>query len=350
VVLKIDLFCNDGSPLNIIPPDIYGRGVGGAELAMMSWAKTMASRGHLIRIYNNPSIAGVFDGVEYLPQRAFVPSEPRDVFIVYRSPNPHVQTAKADIKIHWSCDQYTIGHFGRDIFPFVDKVVCISPFHVEYHKQTYGVDNGKIGYFDLGVRLQDYEQEIDKIPGRCIFCSIPDRGLELLRRVWPDIKAQIPEASLVITSDYRLWGSHNPGNHQHRMDWLQQPDVVFLGKIPREQLVKEQLAAECMSYPSIYQELHCISASECQVAGATPVTSSLGALPTTNQWGYVLDGNPADGNWLKHFTDIVIAQLNKPDDPYRQQMKHSACQRFNWQRICGQWEKLIETGEFDNSV
>ena len=63
--LKIDLYCNDGSPLGVTPPDIYGRGVGGAELSMMSWAETMARRGHQVRIYNNPLALGVHDGVEY---------------------------------------------------------------------------------------------------------------------------------------------------------------------------------------------------------------------------------------------------------------------------------------------
>lgn len=238
--MRIDLYCNDGSPLGIIPPDIYTRGVGGAELSMMTWAETMARRGHIVRVFNNPPMTGVFDGVEYYPQSAFTPSENRDVFIVYRSPNQHVKTAKAEVKIHWSTDQYTIGDFGRDIFPFVDKVVCISPYHVEYHRNRYNVEESKVGYFDLGVRIQDYEGlEVDKIPGRCIWCSVPDRGLDLMQILWPRIKEQVPDASLVITSDYTLWGSSNPGNHQYRLNFITLPDVIFLGKIGREQLAKE---------------------------------------------------------------------------------------------------------------
>ena len=34
--LKIDLLCNDGSPIGVTPLNIYGRGVGGAELSMMT--------------------------------------------------------------------------------------------------------------------------------------------------------------------------------------------------------------------------------------------------------------------------------------------------------------------------
>jgi glycosyltransferase involved in cell wall biosynthesis len=348
--LRIDLYANDGSPLGICPNDIYGRGVGGAELSMMTWAETMAARGHTVRVYNNPPAPGVYDGVEYLPQPAFQPSASRDVFVVYRSPNPFIRSAKAGVKIHWSTDQYTIGDFGRDIFPWVDRIVCISPFHVDYHRTRYNPDPAKIGYLDLGVRLGDYDQRpqgVEKIPGRCIFCSVPDRGLHLLRVMWPKIKEAVPHASLVITSDYTLWGAA-PLNHEHRLSWLGQPDVIFLGKVERGQLVREQLAAECMPFACVYDELFCISAAECQVAGAAPITSDFGALPTTNEWGRVVRGNPLDGNWQREFVDTVVGVLSDKEKLAAMSFyaRHEARRRFGWGRICQSWEHLIETGEF----
>jgi glycosyltransferase involved in cell wall biosynthesis len=165
------------------------------------------------------------------------------------------------------------------------------------------VENGKIDYIDLGVRLDDYNQEIEKIPGRCIFCSVPDRGLEILRMMWPKIKRDAPHASLVITADYRLWGAPGPRNHQHRMSWLHQEDVVFLGAIPRRELVREQLAAQVHSFPCTYEELFCISAAECQVAGALPVTSNIGALETTNKYA-AISGNPFQSSWQEKCCDI----------------------------------------------
>jgi glycosyltransferase involved in cell wall biosynthesis len=343
--LEIDLYCNDGSPLHVIPADIYGRGVGGAELSMMSWAETMAGRGHTVRIYNNPAMGGFHAGVEYLPKDAFEPTKGRDVFIVYRSPNSVLKNTVADFKIHWSMDQHTIGRFDRDIFPFVDRVVCISPFHVAYHLEKYVVDGAKIGHIDLGVRLQDYDIDVERIPGRCIFCSIPDRGLSVLNFVWPKIKARRSDATLVITSDYTLWGSRNPGDHRYRLDFLYNPDVIYLGNVPRKQLVREQLAAEVKSYPCLYQELFCISVAECQVSGATPITSDQGSLPTTNEWGTMLPGNPLDGGWQAEFVDAVVAAIGQ-SEAEREAMQEKARARFNWERICAQWERLIETGEF----
>lgn len=341
----IDVYCNDGSPLGLSPPDIYTRGVGGAELSLITWAETMAKRGHSVTIYNNPIQPGTYDEVRYCPQGDFKPREHRDVFIAWRSPNQYTRISNAEVRLFWSTDQYTVGNFATDIFPLVDRIICISPFHVAYHKERYGVENGKIGYFDLGVRQQDYCQEVEKISGRCIFCSVPERGLSLLRMLWPRIKEKAPHASLVITSDYTLWGSPNPLNHQHRLEWMHSPDVHFLGKVDRLQLAREQLQAEVMPYPCTYEELFCISAAECQIAGAYPVTSPIGALKTTNQWGTLIEGNMMEGDWQDDFISSVVAILNNPVFSMSP-VQGCALERFNWDRICGQWEHLIETGAF----
>jgi glycosyltransferase involved in cell wall biosynthesis len=343
--MDISLYANDGSPLGVIPEFINGRGVGGAELSMMSWAKTMATRGHKVTIFNNPIAPGEYDGVTYLPQTAYNPMVYQDVFIVYRSPNPYIREAKAGLKIHWSTDQYTIGDYSTDIFPFVDKVVCISPYHVDYHSANYDVADDKIGYIDLGVNIEEYTQQVEKIPGRCIFCSIPDRGLKMLRGLWPQIKEARPDASLVITSDYRLWGNLTPGNNEHRMAWLHQPDIIFLGRINRPLLIREQLAAQVQSYPCTYEEMFCISTAECQVAGTYPVTSNAGALRTTNEWGTIIEGLPADRSWQQAFVDSIVSAMSI-SDTLRQVMRAEAQIRFDWNSICEKWEQLIETGAY----
>lgn len=339
--MKIDVYCNDGSPVGIIPPDAYGRGLGGAELSLVSWAEVMAARGHSVRVYNDPGVPGDYAGSLWLPKRDFRPKEDREVFIVYRSPNTHLRIVKAGVKIHWSMDQYTVGNYSRDIFPFVDRIVCISPRHVAYHVKTYRADEGKICYIDLGVRVADYLEKPARVPGRCIFCSIPDRGLDILRQIWPKIIAQRPDASLVITGDYTLWGSKRPGNHQHRLAWLYMPNVLFHGNIVRAELVKEQLRAQVHAYPCTYDELFCISAAECQVAGAISVTPGTGALATTNEFGFLLPGNVTDQGWQRAFVTAVIGAM-EASDKERETMQKLAVARFDWGQIAGQWERLIE--------
>lgn len=343
--LKIDIYCNDGSPLGVNPSLIYTRGVGGAELALMSWAETMQSRGHTINMFNNGFGNNVSsswtDEVMYHPQVAFDPNDDRDIFIAFRSVNPYLTTVKANMKIFWSCDQRTTGDYKNEIFPYVDRIVCISPFHVNYHKKTYGpIEDERIGYFDLGVKLEDYEnQNVEKVPGRCIYCSVPDRGLDQLLDMWPEIKKRVPHASLVITSDYTLWGNPTPANERHKLAWAGQPDVQFVGNIPRGQLVKEQLKAVCQPYPCIYDELFCIASAECQVAGAYPVTTNKGALQTTNMASVVNDRTM--------FLDEIELVLNGSEELlHNDDVVATAKLRFDWDVICRKWERLFETGEF----
>lgn len=346
--MNIDLYANDGSPLSVIPEDIYNsRGVGGAELAMLTWAKVMAARGHRVRIFNNPRVAGVHDGVEFHPQSHFSLGDgDRDVFVVFRSPNPHIRGAKARMKVHWSTDQYTVGDYATDIFPHVDRVVCISSFHVNYFGQKYGMTGERIGHIDLGVLADDYQlPEIEKVAGRCIFCSVPDRGLSLLARFWPEIKAQHPQASLVVTSDYSLWGGNYAGNHRHRLEMVHLPGVIFLGKIPRRELIKQQLRAMALSYPCLYEELFCLSVAECQVAGAVPVTPAIGSLATTNKWGLVVGGNPISKTWRERFIE-GLGKAFALSAQERQRISASAIERFSWNRICAHWENLFETGGY----
>ena len=346
----IHLIANDGSPLTVTPDRIWGQGVGGAELAMMSLMETFAARGHEVTVYNDPSSPGVYDGVTYDNRAAFVTENARDVLIIFRSPNALVnfrRLSKTQRIIWWSTDQYTIGSFA-ELAGLVQFCVTISPFHTNYHKARYGVPAEKIGHIDLQVRLQDYDEvEVERVRKQLIFCSIPDRGLPILKKVWQRVLPEVPEAALTITSDYTLWGSPTPNNQQHRLAWAMENKISFLGKVPRKELVRHQLASEILSYPCIYEELFCISAAECQVAGAYPVTSGYGALETTNQFGDVVTGTPSNPQYAELFANHLIGLLT---DEYeylqkrRENMMIAARRRFNPTLIAETWEHLFDKG------
>lgn len=345
--MRIALVANDGSPIGVTPPDIYGRGVGGAELAMMSLMRVFAERGHEVEVYNDPRPAGEHQGVQYKTRKSFNDTHPRDAVIVFRSPNPLVTHRCAATTIWWSCDQYTIGDYavlGRS----VDHIVCISDFHKHYHMQRYGLPKEKINVIDLGVAHWDYDvHHVEKIPGRMIYCSVPDRGLTSLLAAWPQIKAEAPQASLVITADYTLWGT-TANNARHRLAWAGQEDVRFAGKVSRQELTKLQLEAEIHAYPCIYDELFCISCAETQFAGALPVTSTWGALETTNEFGVKVPGNPSSPDFVRTFAKRCAGLVTTERDYLKlkqENMMRAAAMRFDWNRIAEEWEALIEKGK-----
>lgn len=338
--MDIRIVCSSGSPIGIIPPDVEGRGVGGAELALVSTAEQWAKRGHQVWVYNNPRVPGTYNGVNYYPVGDWNASL-GDVLIIFRTPFGPAQKYKRK-KIFWSCDQYTVGDFRTDVFPYVDCVVTISSFHTQYFERTYNLDRGKIKEIPIGVRTWEYTKEIDKVPGRIIFCSVPDRGLQYLRQAWNSITDAFPELSLVITSDYRLWGAPDPRNEQYRQMWRGVRNVEFKGKIPRSEMVEEQLKAEWMLYPCCYDELFCIAAAECQVAGVIPVTSDVGALYETNAYGVQVSGHPSSAHWIDRYVDQVKAVINvqhkiiTPDD-----LKRVARETFGFDYVMACWDEVF---------
>ena len=339
--MKIDILCSDGSPLGVTSKTVWGDdwrlGVGGAELALITMCEEWTKAGHTVTLYNSPKE----QGVSIFEQRnvlAFEPTDNRDILINFRSPNIKAAVAKG-LKVWWSCDQHTVGSF-KDFAAYMDKIVCISEFHANYFESTYGIKNTTV--IDLPVRIEDFkDRKIEKIKNRIIFTSVPDRGLHHLLPIWADIKKQVPDASLYITSDYRLWGVPEPRNNQHRAGWIGQEDVMFVGALPREQYINELLKSQLLVYPCEYEELFCISVSEAMIAEAYPITSWTGALSTTNM-GLVIDDFPSK-NFFENMRYNVVGQLNNPEDlkENQERVKKKALKRFHPDKILEEWNKKV---------
>ena len=338
--MKIDLLCNDGSPLGITSKTLWGDskriGIGGAEYALITMCEAWAKAGHEVVLYNNPWEADA-SPFEQRFISAFNPQDNRDVLIIFRSPNP-MGVEATGLKVWWSCDQKSVGDF-KGFAPLVDKIVCISDFHMNYFKTTYGIENSIV--IDLPVRVDDYEgKDIEKVKHQCLFSSVPDRGLHVLGRMWPAIVEAIPDAHVVITSDYRLWGA-GAMNEKHRLYWMKLKNFTFLGAVPRARLIEEELKAELLPYPCMYEELFCIAVAEAQVAGCYPITTLIGALEETNM-GALIDTVAPNQKDDKRFSDLVIQFLL--DENLRSksvELQRMARERFSPQRILKEWDRKV---------
>ena len=342
--MEIEFYCEDSPSFVFTPPDIYGRGVGGAELALISLTETLAKRGHQVTVWNTPPTPGEYDGVTYKDTAEFDFWRARDVFVLFRNSTDFLPVVNARKRVFWSTDQMTTWDYKEAIYPFVDFAVCISEYHKQDHIARYGIRPERIHAIDLGVRLQDYEGTVPKVPGKVIYCSIPHRGAAQLAKIWPLVLAEVPDAHLVLTGDYSLWGRGiKPGCEDIRELYKGVKNAEFLGNIPRKELVKHQMEAEVMAYPHVpvngLPELFCLSVAECQVAGTVPVTSGYGGLATTNRGGWIEWGNPDDELYQRVFAGGIVNSMwglfGQPG------MVQKARQRFDWNRIAVEWENLL---------
>lgn len=338
--MKIHVLCNDGSPLGVTEETIYGDnyriGVGGSELALLTMCRLWQDRGEEVVLYNNPWSANT--ALDQRPLSSFQPNESRDVLVVFRSPNPRSIPAKG-MKVWWSCDQYTIGNFA-DFGRFVDKIVCISPCHADYFERVYGIHNAVV--IDLPVRQEVFDLPSAPIPNRLIFTSVPDRGLQNLWRIYPRLQADFPDLSLVITSDYRLWGAAGEMNQNHRARWVVHENVSFRGALTRQEYLCELAQADLLVYPGSYEELFCISVAEAQAAGVVCLTSTMGALATTNM-GYLVSGDAESGSSDNLYLDLarrILSDRIKLDID-RAAIQRMAQDRFAPENVLAQWDKHI---------
>ena len=340
--LKIHVLCNDGSPLGVTEATIDGKdgrmGVGGAELALLTMCRAWQYYGNDLTLYNNPNnpLASTFKQKSIAD---FDPNEDRDILIIFRSPNEKSLNAKGK-KIWWSCDQHTVGDF-KTLANEVEKIVTISPRHDKYFKEMYGIQNSTC--IDLPVRTWEYTGDVQKVSHRCIFTSMPDRGLDELHAIWPLIVREVPDASLVITSDWRLWADWQTEDAilPRRLSWARHPNVEYRAAIKRADLIQVQKSADLHVYPCIYDELFCIAVAESQVAGAFPVTSDVGALATTNM-GRIIHGNPQDPTWVEVFVKNTVELLTDPKLAQKQEwVQEVSKKRFSVEKILQKWETEI---------
>jgi glycosyltransferase involved in cell wall biosynthesis len=340
--VKISILTSDGSPLGVSSKTVYGDnwriGTGGAELALITLCEEWTKAGHEVVLYNDPKEPNA-SPFEQRPVASFNIKDPTDVLIVFRTPCRNVINSKA-LKVWFSCDQYTSAPF-KGYNKLVDKTVCISEFHRNYFASAYGITGVEV--IDLPVRLDDYEKfdGIEKEKERFIFTSVPDRGLKNAQRLWRAIVRDHPNASLVITSDYRLWDTPKRNEH-YILQWLSEKNVDFKSAIPRTELIQEQLKADIHFYPSTYDELFCIAVAESQVAGAYPITSGTGSLVTTNM-GKVISVDTNDPRNDRLFLTAVDELLNDPELLARKQkeVRIQAIERFSPECVLSQWDERI---------
>ena len=332
------------SSYGFLPKDYDEKGVGGAEAAFINLTIELAKKGFYVEVYNTTTHTGKYEGVHYKNIHQFKWWVYADVFVLFRTPERILPYVNAVHKIFWTCDQYTTGNWKKDTFPFVDRVIGISPYHIGYLDMVYGPVR-HLSYIDLGIREVDYSKELQREPGKLLFSSVPHRGLKYMPSLFARIKKQVPSAQLYITSDYTLWGLGWPDNDKYKEEFHGVKDVHFLGKVPRKELVYHQNTAQLTTYPCDYEECFCISAMESIAGGAVPITSNLAALKTTVADSGVLISNPTGSEeYDKKFVEAAVELLQNPTklETLRKKGRKRALENYTWGKIADKWIKVFD--------
>lgn len=272
--------------------------LGASEEMVVKVAESWVRQGHEVTVYQN-GFHGIHNGVIYLP-RAIAPELDQDLLVLYKT-FEHFDRP-AGMTIFWTTDLPQPGQAASFLPPVVvdrlDAVICIS----EYHRQELlracpWLSPEKTKAHWLGVDSLELSKSICAPVGkRVIYASSPDRGLGFLLEEWPKVREAVPDAELRVVYGFDFWkksevvvsADQAEAMRQERSrleGMLNQPGVVYRGRLSRGEYLQEMNEASIWAYPCTGGELCCKTALEAQFLGLYPVVIPTMVLQETVQTG-----------------------------------------------------------------
>lgn len=322
------------------PPSLISTGIGGSETAVVHVAKHFADAGWLVDVFNSPEqFEGEHDGVGYWDPSRYDAGQPCDVFVSWRDPAAIDVPSPARARVCWMHDL----HAGPDAGPLLarfDRVLGVSRWHADYLAQQYGLTN--TGHVPNGIDLARFAEPVRKVPWRVVFGSSPDRGLDRLLALWPEIVKAEPEATLHVAYGWENVDKRVAAGDQgyaafkdrivRAMEAL--PSVTWRGRLGQDDLARFYQEAWAWAYPTSFTEVSCITAMEAMAGGAIPVCSSVAALKeTVGDGGLVVDGNTYGAAWRAFYVHVLSGVLGEANVRYSYEHRARArAQSFTWER------------------
>jgi len=342
------------------PESLKKGGIGGSETAVVNIARELCERGIDVTVYGEPGAdVGEHDGVLYLPSNALGNHDRFDVFISSR--RAHIVNAdiKAGRKVLWLHDVCIGDSLTKTIAEKYDNFMTVSRWQAQQYISLYeGVTAEKLIITSNGISISLLEKAFNEFDGskdpyKFIYSSSPDRGLEYLLDMWPDIKELIPEATLDI---YYGWvnfdyaAKYDPGLRElkarilYKLDILKDLGVNHHGRVDQVELYKRMLASSWWVYPTNFCETSCITAQETVACGVYPIVSDLAALPETLKgYGTLIKGSPdypsVRKEFIKAIQDRIELLKTNPEEANKQASEAASKVPVSWSEVADQWYK-----------
>lgn len=355
------------------PKTAIEEGVGGSEEAVIHLAKGLVKRGWRVEVYNNCGHKELkFDGVVYKPFWSWNPRDKQDVLILWRHPKSldyEINADKIYVDMH---DALMPGEFTDKRLEKVDRIFVKSRAQRILYPD---VPDNKFAIIPNGVDLSLFDQEVERDPYTLVNFSSADRSLETLLEVLPEIKKRLPKkiADKVRFKWFYGWGvfdsSYTAESEQawkkKLIDKLEQYKSEGWAeggyKINHKQVAWENLHAGAMVYPTEFYEIDFIGGTKAQIAGCVPITSDFAALGDKIKYGVKIHSDKTIENWTsginlnygfkekdkkEEFIKAVVNYLKHPEkwDKDRIKMSKWARDKYNWDTIVDQWDKVLNGG------
>lgn len=356
------------------PPSLTTTGIGGSETAVVEIAKRFARDDWQVDVYNGAGrFEGEYDGVGYWEPSRLTKTDCH-VWVSWRHPDLFCP-GFAEQSVLWLHD-LNYGPNMRDALHKwdhdKDSYICgVSSWHAGMLRKYYDLES--VGFVPNGINRDRFLPNVHKELFHCVYASSPDRGLDRLLRLWPEVLRREPSAVLhigygfdnidkLIQRNLRSYVTSQGGKgdladyKQWCMDTIKDlgKAVEYHGRLSQPDLAKLYSESSIWSFPTSFLEVSCISAMEAMAAGCVPVTSKVGALPETiGDAGFLVDGMPESRVWPDMYTNVLYGVMSHPN--VSKPMEYRGRQRaedLTWDKAYEKWQEVlgIETAVSPNGV
>ena len=335
----------------------FERSLGGSESAVVFMARELARLGHRVRVFCRCERPGEYDAVTYrdladFPE--FVECGACDVFVCCRHLRGLTAPVQSRVNVLWNHDIIT-GEATKHVMSLmykVDRLLVLSEFHKQQFVRHLSMPEDRYvvtrNGVDLGV-VDEAVEDVEPDMSRVIYTSRPERGLDVLLEMWPEMKRRRPELRLAVAH------YDNPGADQQMADYLdalrraagELPDVEMLGALSKRELYREIAGSALVVYPCAFPEVSCISALEAAACGTPMVTSRYCALKESvadGETGVLVPGDPRGEGYAERFVSAVVDLLSDGERyaAMRAAARGRVEEQYQWRQIAEEWDKTFE--------
>lgn len=317
------------------------KGVGGSETAAIYMAKYLAKHsGRKVKVFNSRTQSKTFGDVEYISNSTvldYLYEHKPFLNVAWR----HTSKVTEAPTIVWAHDLITPGVDRMDF----DKMVVLSPFHREYANSMQSVSKDKMYLSRNGIEPIRFIKRdfITKIPGKVIFSSSPDRGLDHAMLIMDEVVKVIPEATLHTFYGFENMRKFGMGAQADKLEKMmaERPYVISHGLVKQEELTQHFMEAECWLYPADFIETSCITALEAACAHCWPVTRKIGALETTVGQFEAMGMATTINEHPKDFKDKYVAAVIDALKNKKWALMDINPEDYSWEKVAIEWVKHL---------
>jgi len=226
----------------------------------------------------------------------------------------------------------------------VDGYVFVSDWQRDFIQTTAAMMGGfdvigpKSHVIPNGYYPERFAEKREK-KNQIIFSSNPERGLQLLLELFPQIRERTG-AKLKVCYGLDFYRSHSGAINEQWFSYIEgmldQEGATYMGHLTQEELAREYLESKVWVYPSNFPETFCITALEAMAGGCNCVATAQAALTDTLDEADLISAPAGTKGYNDTLVNLVEQALTEPEKDYSEHLS-----KFTWDEVVKKWEHLL---------